>query len=157
MGVPVLVQRKPIWLVSMRMQIPSLGSIPGLAQWVGDLVLLWLWCRPAAVAPIRPLAWEIPYATGAPLNKTKRNFFFFFCSVSATPMEQRWLKMTHAKSGVLEKEADARLGATTQWETLREGAWMPAEAGMEGPGYSFRPLAAAPKGGARFLDSSLPV
>ena len=26
------------------------GSIPGLAQWVKDLVLLWLWCRPADVA-----------------------------------------------------------------------------------------------------------
>ena len=28
-----------------------------------DLVLLWLWCRPAAVAPIRELAWESPYTT----------------------------------------------------------------------------------------------
>ena len=27
------------------------GSIPGLTQWVGDLALLWLWCRSAAVAP----------------------------------------------------------------------------------------------------------
>ena len=26
--------------------------IPGLAQWVVDLVLLWLWRRPAAIAPI---------------------------------------------------------------------------------------------------------
>ena len=46
--------------------------IPGLAQWVKDPTvncgvgcrhgldpeLLWLWCRPAAIAPIRPLAWE---------------------------------------------------------------------------------------------------
>ena len=32
------------------------GSIPGLAQWVKNPALLWLWCRPAAVAPIRPLA-----------------------------------------------------------------------------------------------------
>ena len=31
--------------------------------------LLWLWCRPAAVAPIRPLAWENPYATGEALKK----------------------------------------------------------------------------------------
>ena len=30
-----------------------------------DLVLLWLWCRPAAVAPIRPLAWELLNAQGA--------------------------------------------------------------------------------------------
>ena len=32
------------------------GSIPGLARWAKDLVLLRLWRRPAAVAPIRPLA-----------------------------------------------------------------------------------------------------
>jgi len=25
-----------------------------------DLALLWLRCRPAATAPIRPLAWELP-------------------------------------------------------------------------------------------------
>ena len=58
------------------------GSISGLAQWVGDLelpwvccgvghrqgldpTLLWWWCRLAAVAPIRPLACELPYAMGA--------------------------------------------------------------------------------------------
>ena len=50
------------------------GLIPGLAQWVEDLVLLWamvvgcrcgsdlmllwLWHRSAAVAPTGPLAWE---------------------------------------------------------------------------------------------------
>ena len=38
-----------------------------------DPDLLWLWCRPVAVAPIGPLAWEPPYATGAALkNKTKK-------------------------------------------------------------------------------------
>ena len=25
-----------------------------------DLALLWLWCRPVATAPMRPLAWELP-------------------------------------------------------------------------------------------------
>ena len=39
------------------------GSIPGLAQWVKD---------PAAVAPIRPLAWEPPYATGAALKRQNK-------------------------------------------------------------------------------------
>ena len=51
------------------------GSIPGLSQWIRDLVirsvghrqrsdpvLLWLWYRMPAVAPIRPLAWELPFA-----------------------------------------------------------------------------------------------
>ena len=33
---------------------------------------LWLWHRPAATAPIRPLAWEPPYAMGAALEKAKR-------------------------------------------------------------------------------------
>ena len=37
-----------------------------------DLVLLWLWCRLTATAPIRPLAWEPPYAVGAALKKNKR-------------------------------------------------------------------------------------
>ena len=46
-------------------------SIPGLLQWVKDPALLWLWYRPAAVALIQPLAWELPYATGATLKKKK--------------------------------------------------------------------------------------
>jgi len=36
-----------------------------------DLVLLWLWCQTAAEAPIRPLAWEPPYARGVALKKSK--------------------------------------------------------------------------------------
>ena len=40
-------------------------------KWGLDLVLLWLWCRPAVTAPIRPLAWEPPYAVGATLKKNK--------------------------------------------------------------------------------------
>ena len=52
------------------------GSIPGLTQWASgvaiscsvghrfssDPVLLSLWCKLPAVTPIRPLAWELPYA-----------------------------------------------------------------------------------------------
>ena len=34
--------------------------------------LLWLWCRLAPVALIRPLAWEPLYAAGAALEKTKK-------------------------------------------------------------------------------------
>ena len=42
----------------------GVGHRPG-----SDPVLLWLWCRLAAVAPIRPLAWEPPYTVGAAQNK----------------------------------------------------------------------------------------
>ena len=38
-----------------------------------DLALLWLWCKPAAVALIGTLAWELPYAAGVALKK--KNFF----------------------------------------------------------------------------------
>ena len=37
-----------------------------------DHAFLWLWHRPVAVDPIRPLAWEPPYAMGAALEKAKR-------------------------------------------------------------------------------------
>ena len=35
------------------------------------LALLWLWHRPAAAAPIRPQAWELPYAPGVALKNTQ--------------------------------------------------------------------------------------
>ena len=47
-------------------------SIPGLAQGVKDPALLWLWRRPVATAPIRPLAWQPPYAMGAALKSKKQ-------------------------------------------------------------------------------------
>ena len=66
----------------------DIGSIPGLTQWIKgssiakscgmgrgcgwDLVLLWLGCRPVAMAPIQPLAWEPPYALGVALKKKKK-------------------------------------------------------------------------------------
>ena len=36
-----------------------------------DLVLLWLWCWPAAIAQIRPLAWESPHVAGSVLKGQK--------------------------------------------------------------------------------------
>ena len=64
----------------------DVGSIPGLTQWIKNLafatscgishrcgldpVLLWLWCRLAATAPIQPLAWELPYAPGVALKRS---------------------------------------------------------------------------------------
>ena len=36
-----------------------------------DPRLLWLWCRLAATARIRPLAWELPHTAGAALKRQK--------------------------------------------------------------------------------------
>ena len=38
-----------------------------------DLALPWLWYKAAAVATIRPLAWELPYVTGEALKIQKTN------------------------------------------------------------------------------------
>ena len=45
----------------------GVGCICGL-----DLALLWLQGRPAATAPIQPLARELPYALGETLKKKKK-------------------------------------------------------------------------------------
>ena len=66
----------------MRRGVPSLASLIGLGirccceLGVGcrhslDPELLWLWCRPAATAPIRPLAWELPFANDVALKSKK--------------------------------------------------------------------------------------
>ena len=51
------------WLMNLTRNDKVVSLIPGFTQWVKDLVLLWLWRRPAATARIRPLAWELPYAS----------------------------------------------------------------------------------------------
>ena len=40
-------------------------------RWDLDPMLLWLWRRLAALAPIRPLAWEPEYAMGEVLKSKK--------------------------------------------------------------------------------------
>ena len=37
-----------------------------------DPTLLWLWHKPAAIAPIRPLAWEPLYAAGVAQEKWQK-------------------------------------------------------------------------------------
>ena len=67
------------------------GSSVAVIRGVGcryslDPTLLWLWCRLAAIAPIGPLAWELPYATGDALKKNAGSYdgsiFNFFLDIS---------------------------------------------------------------------------
>ena len=64
------------------MQVESLASLSGLGSGfamsygVGrrralDLALLWLWRRPVTTAPVEHLAWELPYAVDATLERQK--------------------------------------------------------------------------------------
>ena len=65
------------------------GLIPGLTQWVKDSTLLWLWCRLAAAALIRPWAWEFPQSVDAAL-KSKTN--------KQNPQTKKQTKKTHQKT-----------------------------------------------------------
>ena len=47
-----------------------------------DPVLLWLWHRLAATAPIQPLTWEFPYAVGAALKKKKKEICILVTQIS---------------------------------------------------------------------------
>ena len=76
------------WLTNPTRNHEVSGLIPGLPQWVKDPAvavscgvgrrrgldptLLWLWHRLAAAAPIRPLAWEFPYAMGVGPKRHKK-------------------------------------------------------------------------------------
>ena len=82
-GLPVVAQQKQIWLASISMQIQSLASLGGLRtsvaashgvghRWGLDSALLWLQCRPAAVASMGPLAWKPLYVMGAALKRQKK-------------------------------------------------------------------------------------
>ena len=63
-GFKYSIREFPLWLSRFHEDV---GWTPGLEQ-VKDLMLLWLWCRPAALARIQPLAWEFPYAIGEALK-----------------------------------------------------------------------------------------
>ena len=47
-----------------------------------DLALLWLWCRLVAVALIRPLAWEPPYATHVALKRQKAYTYIIYTYIT---------------------------------------------------------------------------
>ena len=71
-----MAQQKQIRLGTMRLWVRSLASLSGLrirrCCELGSGIA-WLWCRPAAVTPIRPLAWEPLYAACVALKKKTKD------------------------------------------------------------------------------------
>ena len=71
-----MMQWKQIWLGTRKLCVGSLASLGGWRIWWAVVCrlqtqteLLWLWCRLVATAPIGPLAWKLPYATGEALMR----------------------------------------------------------------------------------------
>ena len=61
-----------------------------------DLVLLWLWHRPAvAAAPVGPLAWELPYAAGVALKRKKKKSRGRSSRANAANCGCLWLPRVH--------------------------------------------------------------
>ena len=77
------------------------GLIPGLAMnWgVGHRhgshpMLLWLWHRPAAAAPIQPLAWQLPYAIGVALKRSSPTQKKKKISKALAGLSRSWLPLS---------------------------------------------------------------
>ena len=60
-----MAQWKQTQLVPMRTQVQSLALLSALRIWHCHE----LWGKLAAIAPTRPLAWELPYAAGVALKR----------------------------------------------------------------------------------------
>ena len=68
-----------MWLVPVRMRVQSLASLSGLRIRVA-----------VAVALIRPLVWELPYATEAAVKRKKRKKKKLVRMLSTA---EQWLRM----------------------------------------------------------------
>ena len=133
-GVHVVPQQKQIQLGTMRLRVRSLASLSGLRilhcpelwcrlkMWLRS-VLLWLWYRPAAVAPTGPLAWESPYAAGAALKK-----------------------QTNKKKMQKQRDSLGRLGEGPRPERKPSRAWARGGESVDGPAASARKLSGEVKG-----------
>ena len=88
-------------LVSMRMSVRSLALLSGLSifcchkSWLQ--MQLGSQAAVAAAAPIRPLAWELPYATGAALKTKPEQTKPVFLRV---PAVAQWVQNWTAAAGV---------------------------------------------------------
>ena len=102
------------WLPNPTRKHEVADLIPVFAQWGKDPTLLWLWRRPVAIAPIRPLEWEPPYAMGAAPEKAKRQKKKKKKSLSnareGVPIVVQWVKNLTSIH-----EAEASIFGFAQW------------------------------------------
>ena len=96
-----------------------------------DPPLLWLWCRLAAVALIRPLAWEPPYATGTALKnkqiKIKRSTNTQVDSLKHSHMKKHPPPELRGKRKVSRKQLSDNESFPLQWSH-----WYPTMKGRSG-------------------------
>ena len=97
------------------MWVQSMTSLGGLKIWhccklwySSDLMLLWLWCRPATAALIWPLAWEVLYAAGVAIKRKRKKKMPLFILAK----EQFWF---WAKIWEKEKIVLLQAGSLFQW------------------------------------------
>ena len=67
-GIPIMAQQKQIQLGTMKLRVRSLALLSGLWIWHCHE----LWCSLVAIALIRLLAWEPPYAMGVAQKRPKK-------------------------------------------------------------------------------------
>ena len=58
---------------AQRIKGSSIAVGSGVSRNGSDPEFLWVWHRPAAAAPIQPLAWELPYAVGTAIKSNNSN------------------------------------------------------------------------------------
>ena len=88
--------------------------------------LLWLWHRPAAVALIRPLAWELPYPVGMwvyPVGKRRGT---------------GWVPRTHICTHIRTDQLGAWIWAGVRGQLMGGLGNGSAEGGHTGPAYRMR-------------------
>ena len=127
-----MAQWKGTWLVSMRMQVWFLASCSAARscgegwRYGSNLVLLWLWCRPAAVTLIRPLALELSYAMWVALKSPKKGNLFNHMNKLHDPNDIdvfNRVPKAYLEGAAWDSYIEEAPGATMSSEGWNQGLW----------------------------------